>query len=341
MQNNNKQLAAVMDSIAQKFTLSWGVGGCIALIAIIFVLAPYSDDVVLAPIQDRGFWYNWQLAEPTFWTRFTAWGGYALHQVSLWAIIYYAQSQKPKYTKGLQPFNFIALGINIFFIFLHIVQTKIWYDATAQDVHEATSFGSVTLMLVFILIMENKRRGMFFSKRAPFMEELGSFLRRYHGYYFSWAIVYTFWYHPIEIGVPHVMGFAYMFLLLLQGSLFYTSHHVNRRWTFLLETFVIIHGVTTAIVVQGEVAAARFFFGFMIMLLVTQLYGIRHPKWLPWLIGVSLLVGMAVFYQFYTDTLNGPIQIPLFEYVLVAFFAFLIWPIYKLSGRVLGRLSNN
>ena len=50
----------------------------------------------------------------------------------------------------------VALLANTVFVLLHIVQTRIWYDGTAQDVHEATSFGSVTLMLVFILMMENQ-----------------------------------------------------------------------------------------------------------------------------------------------------------------------------------------
>ena len=39
--------------------------------------------------------------------------------------------------------------------------------------------------------------------------------RKYHGYYFAWAIIYTFWYHPMEITGGHLLGFFYMFLLLL------------------------------------------------------------------------------------------------------------------------------
>ena len=76
---------------------------------------------------------------------------------------------------------------------------------------------SVVIMVFMIYIMEHKRRGIFFGKPVPLkaVDSVGQTLRKYHGYYFSWAIVYTFWYHPVEITSGHLAGFAYMFLLLL------------------------------------------------------------------------------------------------------------------------------
>jgi hypothetical protein len=40
--------------------------------------------------------------------------------------------------------------------------------------------------------MENKRRGLFWGKKAPIPDATMNFVRKYHGYVFSWAIVYTF-----------------------------------------------------------------------------------------------------------------------------------------------------
>ena len=37
--------------------------------------------------------------------------------------------------------------------------------------------------------------------------------RRYHGYYFAWAIVYTFWYHPMEATTGHLTDYASVFVL--------------------------------------------------------------------------------------------------------------------------------
>lgn len=321
------------------FSIWWGIAGCATIIAIIILLGPYSEGFVLTPIKDKDFWYEWQLAEPDFWSRFTAWGGYTLHQITAWGIIYYAQhiyaeGKKPKYSNGLHSFNIVALAANVFFVALHIIQTKIWYDATAQDVHEATSFGSVTLMLVFILIMENQRRGMFFGKRAPLLKEVGGFLRRYHGYYFSWAIIYTFWYHPIEITYGHLFGTFYILLLILQGSLFFTRLHINRSWTLFLELFVVIHGVSVAIFKQGEVASARFFFGFFLVFLITQMHGLKLAAWKQGLlIGVCGLL-MALYYPLRSnlEEFYRSFQVPLMEYGLLFMVLIILWPLYKLMS---------
>lgn len=43
------------------------------------------------------------------------------------------------------------------------------------------------------------------------------------------------------------LGFLYTFLLLLQGSLFFTRLHVNKYWGFALGTAVLIHGTVIGI----------------------------------------------------------------------------------------------
>ena len=63
--------------------------------------------------------------------------------------------------------------------------------------------------------------------------------------------IYTFWYHPMVNPSAHLIGFLYMFLLLLQGSLFFTRIHINRWWTLLMEFTVLIHGTLVA-VMQGN-----------------------------------------------------------------------------------------
>ncbi|MDA7916273.1 hypothetical protein N9B94_03465 [Verrucomicrobia bacterium] len=62
----------------------------------------------------------------------------------------------------------------------------------AQDVSIWSSQWSVIIMLVLILHMENQRRGIVFGKKIRFLTETERVVRKYHGYIFSWAIVYTF-----------------------------------------------------------------------------------------------------------------------------------------------------
>ena len=106
-----------------------------------------------------------------------------MHQVAFWAVIFYAQRMigrgTPRYSGSLRLANGLALGVNGFFIALRVVQTHFWYDGLAQDVSIWSSLGSVALMLVWVLLMENPRRGLFFGKKIGFPKRVISVARRY------------------------------------------------------------------------------------------------------------------------------------------------------------------
>ena len=320
------------------FPLWWGIAACFAIMAVILLLSPYSAHINFVADKGRA-WYVWQLPNPTFWSHFTAWAGYGFHQAAIWGLIYAAQRQKPSYIEGLHPINKLALSVNIFFVALHILQTKIWYDGLAPDVPLVSSMGSVVLMLVLIMIMEHRHRGLIFgnSMPIPFIKDVGRVLREYHGYYFSWAIIYTFWYHPIETTLGHLMGTLYVLLLLLQGSLFYTRNHLNRWWTLTLETLVILHAVLVALVAshQGIEVAARFFFAFSAIFLVTQMYGVNFKNWQRW---TFLLLWGIGFLWFYHDRWTLAIRVlraPMIEYSLVLILTSLIWLVFLFPQHLL------
>lgn len=250
-----------------------GILACLLIMALIVALGPYSEPGMFA--EDRGIaWYYWKLTEPDFWSRFWAWSGYALHQLSIWCLIAWAQFKRPSYSSKLHPVNCMALATNVLFVLLHIGQTRLSYDGLAQDTSVHSSQFSVIFMLVFILIMENRRRGLLFGYRVNFLEPTGGFLRRYHGYYFSWAIVYTFWFHPIEDNLGHLLGTFYILLLLLQGSLFFTTLHRDRVWTLLLEVFVLFHGGMVAWLSLGGDHWQMFVTGFLTLFILTQMHGV-------------------------------------------------------------------
>lgn len=279
-------------------------------------------------LPDQGAsWYYWQLPEPTFWSRATAWGGYLLHQVALWSLIYYAQTRVKRYTTGLHPVNIVALALNGLFIVLHFVQSHIWYDGLAQDTSIFSSQGSVILMLVWVLLMENSRRGLFFGKKVPIKQTIIRAARTYHGYVFAWAAVYTFWYHPMEATSGHLIGFLYMFLLLVQGSLFFTRIHTNRYWTFALEFMVLIHGTLVAWMQRGAVGFwPMFFFGFLAVFLITQLYGLGLPRWGRWLAwGGSAAFAVWVYSWRGWVQANEIVRIPVIEYLSALVLTLLIW----------------
>ncbi|MFC1936212.1 hypothetical protein ACFLYP_00950 [Chloroflexota bacterium] len=306
-------------------TALWG-GILFSLVftALIWWLGPRLDTIDLLPDQGAS-WYYWKLPNPTFWSRVTAWGFYLLHQFTIWGLIYYAQTRVKKYSTSLHKVNNIALGANAFFILLHVLQTHIWYDGLAQDVSIWSSQISVIILLVWVLLMENNRRGMFFGRKLPISKEIVRVARKYHGYFFAWATIYTFWYHPTISTSGHLMGFLYMFLLLLQGSIFFTRIHVNRWWTLVQEVGVLVHGTIVAIY-QGADLWPMFAFGFGGIFVVTQMHGLNLSKWARWGF-LTAYVGFALF--IYSDrgwgNLNEIIRIPLIDYFSVLLLAGILW----------------
>ena len=307
----------------------WGLAACGLIMGLIWLLGPYTQ-FELTPRRFT-FDYPWKLPDPTAWTRFTAWSLYALHQVGVWYLIYKAQSLKLRYVNGLHRVNVQMLALNGVFVALHIAQTRFTYDGLAQDVHEASALASVALMLFVILIMENDRRGMFFGKRVPFPKGIGESARKYHGYYFSWAITYTFWYHPIETTPGHLMGFFYMLMLFLQGSLFFTRFHVNRWWTVWLEFFAVIHGTTVAYaaIQQSGTQWSNFLFGGLFVFLITQMHGVKFQRWHKLAITAVSLAGAAWYYALHLDMVSNIPRLLLTRYGATFVAAILIWLILK------------
>lgn len=240
--------------------------------------------------------YPWQLAEPGFWSRATAWLGYALHQVAVWALIWRAQQAGLRFTRGLKPVNVAMLGVTAGFVLLHFAQTQLFYDGLAQDVPEWTAMWSVILLLLVVVLVENRRRGLVFGWRAGgFMGEAGDIARHYHGYYFAWATIYTFWYHPMVFTSGHALGFFYMFLLFTQGALLYTRAHLNRWWTAALEALVIVHGVVVALMnVDG--LWTMFGFGLAGIFFATQSWGLGLARRTSMLLFAAYVAGVAAYY---------------------------------------------
>ena len=300
-----------------------GIAASLAITGVIWLLSPQL--AAFPHLPDQGAtWYYWKLPAPEFWARFTAWGFYLAHQFLVWGIIFQAQRHRTRYGGSLSKYNYWALGANAAFVLLHLVQTHIWYDGLAQVVHIFTSQWSVILMLVLIVLMENPRRGVFFGKRAPLPRLAVDFMRHYHGFIFSWAVIYTFWYHPMETSAGHLWGFLYTFLLLLQGSLFFTRVHVNKWWGFALETVVLLHGTIVA-VVAGNGLWQMFFFGFAGVVVVTTMHGLGLPRPVRLgVLGLYVAAALVVYSQLGLAKIHQVTWIPLTYYAVLFVLAWLV-----------------
>jgi hypothetical protein len=109
----------------------------------------------------------------------------------------------------------------------------------------------------------------------------------------------------------------YMFLLMLQGSLFFTRAHVNRNWTFVQEFAVLLHGTLVAWQ-QGNGIWPMFAFGFGGIFVITQMYGLglsRNARIALILVYCGLVTW--VYSGRGLGKLNEIIRIPVIEYLVV------------------------
>ena len=273
------------------------------------------------------FAYPWRLAAPNAVARLTAWTGYLLHNLIVWFILFRAQRERPKFGTDLRWFNWALIISHIIFIGLHILQSQLFYDGLAADVPEISALGSVALLLMVVIILETPRRGLIFGKKFKFKDGFIQVARKYHGYLFAWAIIYTFWYHPTEGTWGHLLGFFYMFILFVQSALIFNRAHLNRYWTFALEFFVLLHGVVVALM-QGAALWPMFAFGFGAMLVLTQMYGLGLTRWTQRVFAAVFVVAAVVFYSLtgHLAGLNEVTRIPILDYGVI----FLLYGIYLL-----------
>ena len=246
----------------------------LAIVGATWLLSPLLAPFRATLLPDSGAaWYYWKLPRPELWASISMWVLYLAHQITVWVLIAKLKNSPYPQAGTIGKYNLQLLIANAVFIVLHLVQTVLFYDALAQFTPVMSSQGSVIVMLVMMLILLNSRRGLFFGKKV-YLPPLGvAATQKVHGYYIAWAVVFTFWFHPMEGTLGHLLGFFYLFLLMGQMSLARTTWHTKIGWLTFLEVFVAIHGAIVAIN-AGNGMWPMFFFGFMMMFILTQMFGI-------------------------------------------------------------------
>jgi hypothetical protein len=268
---------------------AWKIAVTVSTIftAIIWLLGDNLQPFLETLLPDQGAtWYYWKLPTRQPGTMLIVWSLYLIHQLGAWIGIYWAQRNLTGKlaSKKLTRYNIFMLTWNTAFMVLHLVETQLLFDGLAQDVPIWTSQGSVILMLVFVLIIENRRRGFIMGKKLdkPFTAQVTGFFRRIHMYVVAWALIYTFWFHPMAVDPQLLSGFIYMFFLFTQMSLAWTWIHLDKRWIVFLESYVAIHGMIVAVYNTLQHGSAEmwpmFFTGFAFMFVFTYQYALELSR---------------------------------------------------------------
>jgi len=308
---------------------------CLAIYLVSLTLTRFTSTL----LPDTGAaWYYWKLPRPALFATLTAWAGYLAHQIIAFVMIAKISKTPPLAENEASRLNIQFLIINGVFSVLHILQTAFFYDGLAQQTPVMSSQGSVIVMLVFMLIMLNGKRGLFFGKKVKLPAAGVRGVYAVHSYYIAWAVIYTFWFHPTEGTAGHLLGFFYLFLLMMQLSLAKTKLHANIKWLTLLEVYVALHGAIVAVVAKNGMWP-MFLFGFLMMFIVTGQFGIIKQKLA--LVGSSAIYVIMAFLVFSgvfgnDNTLADIHQttwIPIILYGLVFVLAWLIAPFFMKKNK--------
>ncbi|MFX1569058.1 MAG: hypothetical protein ACFFCV_11905 [Promethearchaeota archaeon] len=250
--------------------------------------------------------YYWKLNERDVLTMIITWTFYGLHQLSVWLVIYWANRNYRRKTldeKKLVIYIGIMAVLLVGFTLLHLIQTQVWYDGLAQDVPIITSQGSVIVMLSILLVMQNPKRGLFFGRKEKKLmrPEVAKTFMTSHQIIFSWALVYTFWFHPMDSSPALLSGFFFMGLLFIQMTLAYTRIHINKWWVLVVESYVVIHATIVAIAQWLDFGAdppmwPMFLLGFLAMLVFTYIHGLGLKNWLRWALVIAYFVFLIFIY---------------------------------------------
>lgn len=314
----------------RKDEIAWAIGLLMCLFFTILVGALSGClNSVLHPVDRGPTWYYWVLPEPTITTRLTVWVLYMSHQLLHLVSVYYGQHYYNNYSHSLRPLHYWMAGMNFVFVLLHILQSHITYDGLAQDLPLIPVLGFAGMALLWVLLMENNRRGLFFGYQIPFSENLIQFSRKYHPYYFSLAFVAVFWFHPMEGTWQHLSGLLYTLVFLLQSCLFFTPMHCKKYWTCSVEVMVIIHGSVVGFYEVNKTWSA-YFFGFAMVFVVTQMHGLDLKFSSKAVIIILIVIGSVLLYlQRGGDFIKELYGIPALEYAGVFVLAGVLWCLMK------------
>lgn len=303
----------------QNLFFSLSILTSIVLVFLIIFLDPLTSNVLL--LEDKGaFWYFWKLPKRDNLTMIIVWSLFIFHFL---INIFFIKKRLKENSREFNKTNLLLLLTNFIFILLHLIQTILFYDGLAQDVPIFTSQYSVILLLVLLLVMLMPKRGLFFSFKIKLPNKALKFLYSIHGILFLFAIVYTFWFHPMVYTIGHLIGFFYIFLLMIQVSFIKTSIHLNKLWILSLEILVAFHGASVAFFVQQSSIWPMFLFGFLFIFFATQIYSLNLNKYIRTSIQILFFVISFIFYfNFNLKLIHQILWIPIIEYLIAILIIF-------------------
>lgn len=251
------------------------------------------------------------------------------HQTTIWWIFYRFAVTRQRMKNRLQFMHQVALGVTFGFTFLYIGVNVLWGMGLYEKTDDWQTLLIVLLMVVYILYQENNTHNLISLNLHKKVNQSKKAMNQYIGFALNWLMINILWNSiGLSKGLP-VFAFIYVFLILVQNSLNYTTLGQSRYWNFTYEVVLLIHLYCVAI--QNEWMAL-----FAVTVVLSIVLFLRQWRWLNYkrrskIIGVCMIVfanSILVFMMrdglFFQESLSYLIPFPFILYLIILAIVYII-----------------
>lgn len=163
------------------------------------------------------------------------------HQGASWWVLYRFAMNRQRMSNRLHFMNRVFLGITFGFGLVYIVVIQ-WFNEGFSEVYQPI-ITPMMFIMVFgnILYQENNTHNVVNFHISEKTNQSKKTVNQYAGIFTTWLFINFLWL-PIGFGsVLSIFSFAYIFLMLVQSSLSYTTYGQSRYWNFTYEVILLLH----------------------------------------------------------------------------------------------------
>ena len=234
---------------------------------------------------------------------------YILHQLANWAMVYYARTHL-KCSHKLQPFHYWMAGMNLVFVLLYVVKSYLIPDSVSNRLPENLLALIVLGLSYWLLIAKSNSRGLIFGYLVP-KQGIPEVAEKYLPYYFSFAVLFNFWYEPFtDRYMCFFLRLVVELIFITKICLIQTYAYENKYLSILLElmalpylfSILFLPEVTldyrfpTVILTLSLVCAAVF--------AISQMHGLHFLTRMIKIVITVLLISFAILLELWNPHTN-------------------------------------
>lgn len=162
------------------------------------------------------------------------------HQGFMWWILYQFAITKKRMSNKLHLLNKVALGGSVGFMSVYLILIPFIHRSISESLNPISTIIIIILMVSIIIYQENNTNNFFTWNLHKRTNQTKKEFNQSIGFVMAWMVINLIWL-SIAFYIPlTIFTFMYLFLLVLQSSLTYTTYGQSKYWNFAYEAVLLI-----------------------------------------------------------------------------------------------------